>query len=70
MGRIWMAADGSLITDEQLLRHIATFGSLSAALRSGDVTLVISSKDKKAHGPGDRPKIRSRLSDYIGGTDS
>ena len=40
--RIWQDARGNLITDEQLARHIATFGSLSHALEAGDIQLVVS----------------------------
>ena len=39
--RIWRDANGGLITDEQLLRHLAMFGSLSGALQAGDISLVI-----------------------------
>lgn len=46
-----MAQDGSLLTDEQLLRHIAHFGSLSKALEGGEVTLVSETTDMpEAHG--------------------
>ncbi|MBR3313927.1 MAG: hypothetical protein IKG18_07285 [Atopobiaceae bacterium] len=40
--RIWCDAYDNLITDEQLIRHIATFGSLSRALEAGDIRLVVS----------------------------
>ncbi len=43
--RMWMAQDGSLLTDEQLLRHVAHFGSLSKALEGGEVTLVSETPD-------------------------
>lgn len=39
--RIWRDSNGNLITDEQLARHIATFGSLSRALEAGDIHLVV-----------------------------
>lgn len=40
--RIWRDAHDNLITDEQLARHIAAFGSLSRALEAGDICLVVS----------------------------
>ena len=38
--RLWKNAKGDLIADEQLLAHIASHGSLSAALSAGDISLV------------------------------
>lgn len=43
--RIWRDAHDNLITDEQLLRHIATYGSLSRALEAGDIRLVVSTDE-------------------------
>lgn len=40
--RIWQDAHDNLITDEQLVRHIAAYGSLSSALEAGDIRLVAS----------------------------
>ena len=42
--RIWQDAHDNLITDEQLVRHIASFGSLSRALEEGDIRLVIATE--------------------------
>lgn len=42
--RIWQDAQGNLITDEQLARHIASFGSMSRALEEGDIRLVIATE--------------------------
>ncbi len=38
--RIWMNQSGDMLTDEQLLRYIATFGSLSAAGAHDDIQLL------------------------------
>lgn len=56
--RIWCDAHDNLITDEQLIRYVATFGSLSAALEEGDVRLVTSS-DEFAN-PVEAPKRDGR----------
>lgn len=63
--RIWRDADGSMLTDEQLLRHIATFGSLSAACEQGDIALLSRGGERPIAKPGNREK-KSRLSDYLG----
>ena len=59
MSRIWMGPNGALLTDEQVLRHIATFGSMSAALEEGDIVLETETKRKRSGRTG-------RLSDYLG----
>lgn len=38
--RFWENAQGNIITDEQLLASLTSYGSLSAALKAGDVRLV------------------------------
>jgi hypothetical protein len=48
--RIWCDAHDNLITDEQLVRYLASFGSLSRALEEGDIHLVTSTD--KASGQG------------------
>lgn len=63
MSRIWMGPNGALLTDEQVLRHIATFGSMSAALKEGDIILV---SDKRADAPRPSGKRTGRLADYLG----
>ena len=63
----WRACDfgktrrGRLYTDEQLLRHIAHYGSLGAALAYGDIRLVSESPQLSRARPGERP----RLADYL-----
>lgn len=44
--RIWQDAQGNLITDEQLARHIASFGNMSRALKEGDIHLVIATESE------------------------
>ena len=67
--RIWVDKDGSMLTDEQLLRHITAFGSLSAACKRGDIRLLSQSGERKGHSrptatPANR-KGNPRLSDYL-----
>ncbi|WP_326426048.1 hypothetical protein [Adlercreutzia wanghongyangiae] len=38
--RFWEDSEKRLYTDEQLLRHIARYGSLDAALKHGDIRLA------------------------------
>ena len=38
--RFWKDSHGNIITDEQLVRHIANKGSLSDALAYGDIKLI------------------------------
>jgi hypothetical protein len=57
--RIWQNAHGSLITDEQLVRHIAAYGSLSRALEDGDICLVVSA-DPSAKPLADQPELGRR----------
>lgn len=58
---IWKDANGALITDEQLVRYIATFGSLSAALAAGDVTLVIDEKPPARPAGAPRPSLKELM---------
>lgn len=64
--RIWMCEGegGPLLTDEQLLALIASAGSLSAALRGGDVELI---RDDRAPvwSPSGGGAKRGRLEDYL-----
>lgn len=64
--RIWKEASGSLITDEQLLRRIAAFGSLSEAAANVDVTLVT---DAQGADNGHGCVKGKRLCDYLGDAD-
>lgn len=59
--RLWEDGEGRLYTDEQLLRHIAHYGSLEAALEHGDIRLVRESPQSSRKRPGERP----RLADYL-----
>lgn len=59
--RFWEDEEGRLYTDEQLLRHIAHYGSLGAALAYGDIRLVSESPQLSRARPGERP----RLADYL-----
>ncbi len=43
--RVWCDANDNLITDEQLVRHIAAYGSLSRTLEKGDIRLVVSTDE-------------------------
>lgn len=63
MSRIWMGPNGALLTDEQVLRHIATFGSMSAALEEGDIVLETETKPNPKR---KRSGHTGRLSDYLG----
>lgn len=38
--RLWVNAKGGLMTDEQVLAHIASHGSLCATLEAGDMVLL------------------------------
>ena len=59
--RFWEDGEGRLYTDEQLLRHIAHYGSLEAALEHGDIRLVSESPQPSRTRPGERPC----LADYL-----
>lgn len=59
--RFWEDGEGRLYTDEQLLRHIAHYGSLGAALAYGNIRLVSESPQLSRTRPGERP----RLADYL-----
>ncbi len=62
--RLWEDANRRLYTDEQLLRHVAHFGSLEAALEQGNIRLVAESSPKVSRGVKGQ---RRRLSDYLEG---
>lgn len=59
--RFWEDEEGRLYTDDQLLRHIAHYGSLEAALEHGDIRLVSEPPQLSRTRPGERP----RLADYL-----
>lgn len=62
--RLWEDADRRLYTDEQLLRHVAHFGSLEAALEHGDIRLLAESPSGAPRRTKDH---RPRLADYLEG---
>ena len=62
--RSWLDPKGAIITDEQVLRYVATFGSLSGALERGDIRLLSDTGDP-APRPKRRPGERRRLADYM-----
>lgn len=68
--RLWQDSKGAFITDEQVLRYIATFGSLSEALERGDIRLISDSGGLDAaefgrlQGPPTDWRKR-RLADYM-----
>jgi hypothetical protein len=43
--RLWKNSKGDLIGDEQVLAYLASHGSISAALDSGDIVLVTGKAD-------------------------
>jgi hypothetical protein len=57
--RIWRDSHENLITDEQLVRHIAAYGSLSRALEDGDIRLV-GSADPSSKPLADQPELGRR----------
>lgn len=67
--RVWRDAHDNLITDEQLVRHIAAFGSLSGALEAGDISLVISvdedEKPVEAKREAGRRRTHAALSTFL-----
>ena len=62
--RFWRDKDWNVLTDEQVLRHIATFGSISAALEYGDIELI-SDTGEEYRPKGRRTSRPRRLSDYL-----
>lgn len=67
--RIWRDSHENLITDEQLVRHIAAFGSLSRALEEGDIHLVASTDEAPKPQENQQKRGRRRphapLSSYL-----
>lgn len=59
--RLWEDSENRLYTDDQLLRHIAHYGSLDAALKHGDIRIVSDSLRPLR----ERSLGRPRLADYL-----
>lgn len=62
-----MDDEGALLTDEQVLRAVAAFGSLEGALSHGNIRLVEDEKGGRASrgGPQGCPAPRRSLADYL-----
>lgn len=65
--RLWMDDEGTLLTDDQVLRTVATFGSLEAACEHSNIRLV---EDETTNGKShpwqqSRPKTTRKLTDYL-----
>lgn len=64
--RLWMDAENRMLTDEQLVRHIAHYGSLDVAASHGDIRLVSSHEHPDESQPKkERTARQRRLADYI-----
>lgn len=65
--RLWIDGEGTLLTDEQVLRALAALGSLEGALSHGNIRLVEGEKggDSSCGGPQGRPAPRRKLADYL-----
>lgn len=71
--RIWRDPSGSLVDDQRPLAYVASHGSLSAALESGDFVLVAdsgeakrdSSETPRATRSGSKPRVSRHLADYL-----
>lgn len=61
--RLWIDGELRTYTDEQLLRHIAHFGSLEKALEHGDISLLSESKSQRS-GMAEKRKP-TKLADYL-----
>jgi len=59
--RLWEDSENRLYTDDQLLRHIANYGSLDATLKHGDIRMV-SNPPRPSR---ERSLGRPRLADYL-----
>lgn len=62
--RMWQDDKGRLYTDEQLLRHIAHFGSIEKALDVGDIHVInktIDSSKPYANSVKSKPMLKDLL---------
>lgn len=68
--RQWIDSNNRLMTDEQLLRHIAHFGSLDKALKHGDISIISETSTDKTKSSDasfnhDKEKNVRALADYL-----
>lgn len=63
--RLWQTSEGDLVTDEQVLARIAEFGSLSAALKAGDVILLAADERVTSQRRRLQPCKETTLRDYL-----
>lgn len=66
--RLWEDSEGTLLTDEQVIRAIASFGSARKAAEYGDITLISSGGGSATErpSPSKQPQPKSRrLADYL-----
>lgn len=66
--RLWEDSEGTLLTDKQVIRAIASFGSIGKAAEHGDIALISSGGDGTTERPSppsqSQPKSR-KLVDYL-----
>lgn len=60
---MWIDSENALLTDEQVLRRIAAFGSLESAVEHGNITLL--SQGQPARTQQAAPSESRRLKDYL-----
>lgn len=63
--RMWTDDRGRVLTDEQLLRQLAYYGSLESALSRGDVRLLASSEEGARQSRRSPDGPRRTLKDYL-----
>ena len=64
--RLWKNAKGDLITDDQLIAVVATYGSLRKALRAGDIVLVAGDAERSEPPADGRKAVRhARLASFL-----
>lgn len=64
--RLWRDSAGNILTDEQVLRYIASFGSIAASCDAGDIELI-SERIEERPIPANRAARGHRLGDYLDG---
>lgn len=64
--RLWRDSAGNILTDEQVLRYIASFGSISASSDVGDIVLISEGIEERRL-PTNRTTRGRRLVDYLDG---
>lgn len=68
--RLWIDSHDRMMTDEQLLRYIAHFGSLDKALSEGDIHLVSDFAKTADPNSAYRGIPNRHLSDYLKAVES